>query len=714
MTRPAGPRVLLLWPGALFGTGRSFGVPQLLGMASAVRSSGAVADVIDLDLERAFGAVDLSRLTRRGYDVVGISCYSSFDYLKVMAIAARIRALLPNAWLVTGGYHPSARPDDFLADGSPFDAVVVGEGERPFARLVEAYTRGQPPLQRIWGPEPSAPADSSLRPDWHLLDRYKPIARTVASQAEIYLSRGCPFSCSFCMERAKRCSQWRALDPYDAVEELHRLDAYLDLSSWTVFVADALFGMSKGWRRDFLDALARRPIRARKTWVLTRLDGIEREDIAMMAVANVAPGFGLESGDPRMLALMDKSSQPEWYLEHMVHVAEWANARRVPFGANVMIGHPGETESSMRATARYLRRIFTDAGPCTGFVSIDPFRLYPGSAVEAQLGRWTEVTGMRVHRYPWWHDGDQDFLAEWIEPSGDLDFRTALRLRRELFGPIVEAVASRFAYHGTARSYFERAAREQVELLAPKRILRTLGQWHLWTMLTGGSAELDTYPAIARDAELAAAARLARRATIDKRAIGGPARLLEALVEVPRERFVRIDDVMSSAEDRAMALVDSGHATVSAMHSYVKTFGALELAEGDDVVDLGGGSGYGAAIAAYVVGPQGRVRTIEIDAELSGRAREHLAGLGHVEVFCGDAHDTGLWAGAAKVAAGFAVESIPQSWIDALAEGGMLVAPVGRPGDQRLVRVRRERHGVRVETLGEVRYVPDRSPATKA
>ena len=109
MPRPDRPRVLLLWPGGLFAGGANFGVPQMLLLAAAIRrATDAQVDVVDLDMERAFGRVDLARIVEGGYDLVGISCYSSYDYLKVMAIAERIRDLLPRAWLVSGGYHASA------------------------------------------------------------------------------------------------------------------------------------------------------------------------------------------------------------------------------------------------------------------------------------------------------------------------------------------------------------------------------------------------------------------------------------------------------------------------------------------------------------------------------------------------------------------------------------------------------------------------------
>lgn len=714
MARPDRPRVLLLWPGGLFGGGANFGVPQLLLLAAAIRQkTDALVEIVDLDMERAFGAVDLSRLVQGGYDLVGISCYSSYDYLKVMAIAARLRELLPKAWLVTGGYHPSARPDEFTGSDSPFDYVVVGDGERPIARLVEALTNGKRPLTKVLGPE-AVPEPKELVPyDWSLLERYRPVARKMASQAEIYLSRGCPYDCAFCMERAKRDTSWRALEPLQAVEELHRLDRFLDLSRWTLFIADALFGMKRGWRREFLSELARRPLRARKVWLLIRLDLIEQEDVALMARANVGPGFGLESGDPAQLRRIRKAGKLEGYLDKMLTVAEWARNHEVAFGANIIVGHPGETEASLRTSAKFMQKLFVDHPRGThGFLSVDPFRLYPGSPIDEERDAWQRDTGMRVHRYPWWHDGDQDFLAEWLDPSAELDFRRVNRLRFELFAPIVEAIGKRFAYTGPARDYYMRAVREQIELCEPRRRLRTLGLHQLWRGLSGEVPPAARASELGADAELAEVARLARGETLAKKGIAGADAVSRALQVVPRERFVLPENVPESADDRALSLSDDGGSTISALHAYAIAFRALGLGPGHRFVDLGGGTGYGAALAAEIVGPRGSVLTLEIDAELAARARDNLVAYPQAKVLARDAHATDTWRGAERVYAGFAVESLPEPWLEALTEGGVLVAPVGSGASQTLVRFERRADGVVREELGRVRYVPDRAPAT--
>lgn len=734
------PRALLLWPGGLFSGGANFGVPQLLAIAASMKAGADVdVDVVDLDAERGLGRVDLDQILSRGargrgapednggYDLVGIACYSSYDYLKVVAIAERVRERLPRAWIATGGYHASARPDDFTGEASPFDFVVVGDGEGPMTRLARALSTGKRPLNRVLGPEAVADPGAMPRVDWELLARYRPVARRVASQAEIYLSRGCPYDCAFCMERAKRDTSWRALEPGDAIEEMHRLDRFLDLSPWTLFIADALFGMKVAWRRAFLEELARRPVRARKVWLLVRLDLLEREDIELMARANVAPGFGLESGDPDQVRRIRKVGRLSDYLDQMMRVAGWARDLGVPWGANVIVGHPGETEASLRTTARYLERLYLgDPRGTTGFVSVDPFRLYPGSPIDEERAAWEAATGMRVHRYPWWHDGDQDFLAEWVDPSSELDFRRSHALRHELMRPIVEGIRRRFAYDGPAPDYFRRAIDEQIDLLSPRVAARTLALDHLWRAVLGagggtGAAPRPSGPeSPAADAALAAFSRGARAEALEEleaSGLGGaggstePAHdaVARAIIDVPRERFVPLDALPEAHLDRALPLDDTGRATVSAMHAYITQFRALELAEGDALVDLGGGSGYGAAVAAAVVGGAGAVTTIEIDPALSALAARALEG-SRVRAVTGDAHDVSLWAGAKKVSVGFDVGAVPRAWIDALAPSGRLVAPASG----RLVVVDKAADGTVTErSLGPVVFVRDRSESAR-
>ena len=105
---------------------------------------------------------------------------------------------------------------------------------------------------------------------------------------------------------------------------------------------------------------------------------------------------------------------------------------------------------------------------------------------------------------------------------------------------------------------------------------------------------------------------------------------LRALLEVERERFVIPDDVVRSAEDIPLPLDDVGLATISAPHAYLLSYRLLGLAPGDQLVELGTGSGYGSALAAFIVGGEGLVTTFEIDSSLAQRAQSLLAGMPNV------------------------------------------------------------------------------------
>lgn len=188
-------------------------------------------------------------------------------------------------------------------------------------------------------------------------------------------------------------------------------------------------------------------------------------------------------------------------------------------------------------------------------------------------------------------------------------------------------------------------------------------------------------------------------------------RHLEAMVEVDRRAFVRPRDRARAYDDTPLALDDTGDATISAPHAYLLSMRLLELSRGDTLVELGSGSGFGAALASFVVGPEGRVRTFEIDPALAAWSARTLADRPNVEVVCGDAMTSWeAWGDASKIVCTFAVERLPDAWLRALPDGGLLVAPVGPGEDQRLVRVVRQGEAYARTDHGGVRYVQNRSP----
>ena len=189
-------------------------------------------------------------------------------------------------------------------------------------------------------------------------------------------------------------------------------------------------------------------------------------------------------------------------------------------------------------------------------------------------------------------------------------------------------------------------------------------------------------------------------------------RLRRALLTVPRERFVDVEHVGHCAADNALPLSEDGGSTLSAMHAYVAAFDALDLRRGDQLVDLGGGTGYGAALASEIVGAEGRVLSLELESDLVARAPSLLAAYPQTRLVVADAHQTEHWRGASKVYVAFAIPDLPPNWTDALTDGAKLVAPLLTAGGEQKLTLFEKRGGAlhRIE-LGPVHYVPDRTRA---
>ncbi|MEM7152484.1 MAG: radical SAM protein [Myxococcota bacterium] len=718
MSRPV--RVLLLWPGSEGAAAGNFGVPQLVLLGTYLRTQGNVeVEIRDLAMERRLGtSLDtiIDGDEGHGYDVIAISIYSSFDHLPCEAIAQLARTRWPDTVIVAGGYHPSARPLGYIDEASPFDVVVVGEGEKPLARIVESVAGGEPLRGVMLGPEAIDDLDELPPSDWSLLARYRDVARSYASQAQVYLSRGCPFDCAFCMERAKREVSWRSLSVDRALEEIDSLHRFIDLRSWTLYFGDALFGMKKRWRRQFLEGLAQRGYPVEKYWLLIRVDLVEDEDLRLFSAANCGLGFGLESGDPGLLSIIRKSGRLDSYLERMLDIAEQARGHQVPWGANVICGHPGETPDSMRRSADYLRQLFLQPQGTTGFLSIDPFRLYPGSPIDAERTTYEQRYGTRFHRPHWWDDGDPEFLAEWVDPSSELTWAQRESLQHELFTPILAEMESHFVYQGSARDYFMRAIRDQLAYSGPASRMHSFERYYAWHGYLGRrrDAQRQRREHVAL-AEVAQRRRAARRKAIAKVAQLPPDHaILDAIVKVPRERFVPVEALDDSTRDIAIRLDDTGASTVSAMHAYALAYAQLDLQPGDGVLDLGSGTGYGAALLRELVGDEGTIISIEIDPELVERTRPEMEARG-IEAVAANALDPEQWPPGArrlrKVTVGFALEQFPTAWLEVFEPGTVIVAPIHHEGVLRMCRTVLSPEGPEQTWLHAVRYVPARTEA---
>ncbi len=150
--------------------------------------------------------------------------------------------------------------------------------------------------------------------------------------------------------------------------------------------------------------------------------------------------------------------------------------------------------------------------------------------------------------------------------------------------------------------------------------------------------------------------------------------------------------------------------TISAPHMVGIMVQALDLRPGQKVLEVGGGSGYHAAVMAELVKPGGRVISMELVEVLAARARENLRRSGHsesVKVATGDGSGgCPREAPFDRISVAAAAPDIPYPLKQQLAEGGKLVVPVGSRYQQELVRVTRSHGDLIEEDLGPCVFVP--------
>ena len=192
--------------------------------------------------------------------------------------------------------------------------------------------------------------------------------------------------------------------------------------------------------------------------------------------------------------------------------------------------------------------------------------------------------------------------------------------------------------------------------------------------------------------------------------------LAKAILDVPKSAFVdeafvtdhvgrwvrrRLDfrlprDIAMLYHDRPIAVqIRNGLPSISCTmpSTMVKMFEALDLRRGDNVLEIGTGTGYTAALMSEMVGDPDSVTSIEIDGSFAERARRNLDSVGLKALRV--SHADGSYGYEAKapydrIVVNSSTRYIPRWWQDQLSNAGMLVVIRKDPDTQQLLQLRRE------------------------
>jgi protein-L-isoaspartate(D-aspartate) O-methyltransferase len=181
-----------------------------------------------------------------------------------------------------------------------------------------------------------------------------------------------------------------------------------------------------------------------------------------------------------------------------------------------------------------------------------------------------------------------------------------------------------------------------------------------------------------------------------------------AMEKVERHRFLPPDMVKVAYVDSPLSIGEGQ--TISAPHMVGMMASGLDLGPGLKVLEIGGGSGYHAAVIAELVRPDGHVYSIERIQTLADRAKSNLEAAEYADLVTTIVADGSKGyprhAPYDRISVACGAPEVPPPLFEQLKEGGKMLIPVGGRTYQELYLVTKVEGKLKKEDLGSVLFVP--------
>ncbi len=332
---------------------------------------------------------NLSELVAKSHpDIIGISCPLSMMWEDISRLSGLLKKSCPESLQVLGGFHPSAFPQECLAD-SEVDCIVIGEGEETFLEIVNNISKGQeifdvngiayrkeklpvknPPRKPIQN------LDQIPFPARHLIDleKYIRINKSQGGQKRyryttVITSRGCPNNCVFCSVKVVWGRSWRARSPENVVQELEELVNKYKINE--IHFEDDNISLNKKRMNGILDLIIEKNLDI--TWTTPNGIAVHTLDKGMIIKMKKSGchqlNFGIESGNEYILNTVIKKNLS---LTKAREVIGWTKEAGIWAHGFFVIGFPGETRKMIQDTLDFAKTsnldsaFFTIATPYPG------------------------------------------------------------------------------------------------------------------------------------------------------------------------------------------------------------------------------------------------------------------------------------------------------------------------------------------------------------
>lgn len=332
-----------------------------------------------VDLSRKYSYIPSSRLKNdfrkkiRGFnpDLIAVS-FLQDEYYHAQSILSGIKKYT-KAFVVAGGVMPTLAPAEVLKE-IELDAVMIGEGENAFVKLAEKLAANQDPfttpnlayfknsrlrhnaLSPLVDLNDLPFYDYSIFSDEHF---WKPFIGHSWRTGYVELTRGCPFSCSFCanptlnnMYQKQVRIRSKKIDRFMAealtLKNKYKLELFAFNDENFLFVKD-LKEFAVKWKRTI-----KLPF-----MIQTRVETISLEKLKLLKEAGcITISIGIESGDEQFRHAVLNRRYSNEQLKQVFADCRTVDIRST---ANNMIGFPDETEEQIKQTIKLNRECSPDS-----------------------------------------------------------------------------------------------------------------------------------------------------------------------------------------------------------------------------------------------------------------------------------------------------------------------------------------------------------------
>lgn len=298
--------------------------------------------------------IDLEKL-----DFIAFKLWSGEGFLGSIKIAQQLKNMHPQIKIFAGGPHAEVFGERIFAYTNAFDVLCQGEGEEVITQLSE-YAEGKSELNTISNII-YREKDKIIATPIKFIENLDSIAdpiydKTVYRAMEgneklkivmLEESRGCPYSCNFCIHRIKSGDRWRIRNVDNVINTIRRLSTDANTKAFRLSGSNT----PHFFRKQFAECLIKNAIDIQYIgFADTRQP--QQEDYALLKKSGcVSLFFGIETADPYLLEhIINKKTDPEWIKDSLIKAREAG----ILTSASIIVPCPGETEESLKKTIALL------------------------------------------------------------------------------------------------------------------------------------------------------------------------------------------------------------------------------------------------------------------------------------------------------------------------------------------------------------------------